>query len=69
MGFVPLSNVEMINFGASWSAIELAQTPCDRIIEGVFARSHAYLSSFGSHAYLSGSAHAYEARHRQFDLL
>ena len=36
MRSLPLSNVEIIDFGASWSALKFAQTPCDRIIEGVF---------------------------------
>ena len=36
MRSLPLSNDEILNFGASWSALKFAQTPCDRIIEGVF---------------------------------
>ena len=36
MRSLPLSKVEIINFGASWSALNFAQAPYDRIIEGVF---------------------------------
>ena len=36
MRSLPLSKVEIINFGASWSALKFAQTPCDLLIDAVF---------------------------------
>jgi len=45
---LPLSKVEIINFGASWSALKFAQRPCDRIIEGVFTTQSQAKSRIGS---------------------